>query len=176
MCTPTAPVFVVSARRWIFPFSLPASILRVPLCPLGGARPPLRACGPPQTSSLHRQPPVCPCVPCHRPRSCTHRDRRGVWAASARIATLCAKRWRLPGIAGEHLHPSAHVGTCQSVPHRLNGRRHTHDRGGATVTPATKFFTRGEWVGSSTHSGSGDRQVLQMAQNRTPLSPLDPIS
>jgi len=49
-----------------------------------------------------------------------------------------------PASRREQSHPSAHVDTCPRVPHSLNGRRHTHNRAGATLTPATTLFARGE--------------------------------
>jgi len=104
----------------------------------GSTTPPPRA----RTSPNVLPAPPTPSVPFRAMPPPAHRDRRGVWAASERIATLCAQRWGLPGIAGERSHPSAHVATCPRKPHSLIGHRATHDRGGATVTPATELFTR----------------------------------
>ena len=114
---------------------------RPALSSLGRSTPPPRARTPPNVLPA----PPTPCVPLRAMPPPAHRDRRRVWAASARIAALCVQCWGLPGIAGERSHPSAHVATCSRVPHSLNGHRHTHHRGGATVTPATKLFTRDGW-------------------------------
>jgi len=78
MSTPTAPVFVVSARRWIFPFSLPASILPAALSVFSEALDPHSA-----RADLPKRPP------CTANRQCAlacHATAR----ALAHIATVAA--------------------------------------------------------------------------------------
>ena len=177
MSTPTAPVFVVSARRWIFPFSLRSSILPASLSVLSEALDPHSA-----LADLPKRPPgtanrQC-ALACHAtaralahiatvaasgPRQ--HAPPRSVRSAGASPASLGSGRTRLlmlaPARACRTVSPGAVTLMTEGARPSLPPPSYSHAVGEERSRPPRRF--------QSALRSDAQSQLLNIGRARTTL-------